>query len=122
MQLTQQTPGEVLHVRKLTEAGIHVGETVLEASFVLTRDRLIEDWPVRTPTDLDPAIADELLALEPEVILIGTGDRLVFPAGEFQYQALRQGVGVEVMDNAAACRTFNVLVAEDRRVVMVIML
>jgi uncharacterized protein len=56
------------------------------------------------------------LALEPELVLLGTGARQIFPAPSFGAQFLRAGIGFEVMDTSAACRTFNVLVGEQRRV------
>ena len=65
-----------------------------------------------TADDLAP-----LLALQPEVILLGTGERQVFPPAAVMAACLRQGVGLEVMTNAAAARTFNVLAGESRRVV-----
>ena len=58
-----------------------------------------------------------ILALDPELVLLGTGPRQIFPAAAFGAQFLRLGIGFEVMDTGAACRTFNVLVAEQRRVV-----
>ena len=57
-----------------------------------------------------------MLALEPELVLLGTGVRQQVPGAEFGAQFLRAGIGFEVMDTGAACRTFNVLVAERRRV------
>ena len=60
-------------------------------------------------------------ALEPELILVGTGARQIFPAPAFAAQFLRAGIGVEIMDTGAACRTYNVLVAEQRRVVALLL-
>ncbi len=57
-----------------------------------------------------------ILALEPEVVLLGTGSRQIFPAASFRARFLSAGIGFEAMDTGAACRTFNVLVAEQRRV------
>jgi uncharacterized protein len=54
-------------------------------------------------------------------VLLGTGPRQIFPAASFRAQFLSAGIGVEVMDTGAACRTFNVLVAEQRRVVALLM-
>lgn len=68
---------------------------------------------------LDPSI---ILSLDPEVVLLGTGQRQIFPAASFRSQFVSAGIGVEVMDTGAACRTFNVLVAERRRVVAVLMM
>jgi uncharacterized protein len=60
--------------------------------------------------------------MEPEVVLLGTGPRQHFPEASFAARFLRANVGFEVMDTGAACRTFNVLVAEQRRVVAVLLL
>ena len=59
----------------------------------------------------------DLLALEPEVVLLGTGATQVFPPAAAMAACLGRGVGLEVMNNAAAARTFNVLASEGRRVV-----
>ena len=65
---------------------------------------------------------DRVLALAPEIILLGTGSRLVFPPRELMLRVQARGVGMEVMDTGAACRTFNVLLAEDRVVVALLLL
>jgi uncharacterized protein len=63
---------------------------------------------------------ERAIALEPEVILLGTGARQHFPAPALLRAMLARGIGLEVMDTAAACRTFNVLASEYRRVVAVL--
>lgn len=78
----------------------------------------IEPGPqVAAADELAARHAAAVLALEPEVVLLGTGPKQLFPASEFGATFLRAGVGFEVMDTGAACRTFNVLVSEQRRVV-----
>jgi uncharacterized protein len=62
------------------------------------------------------------LALEPELVLLGTGARQIFPAASVGAEFLRAGIGFEVMDTSAACRTFNVLVGEQRRVAAMLVL
>jgi len=71
--------------------------------------------------DLTSEHAARILEHAPEVVLIGTGHRQVFPAPAFGAQFLRAGIGFEVMDTGAACRTYNVLVGEQRRVVALLM-
>ncbi len=66
--------------------------------------------------------ATHALALEPELVLLGTGERQIFPAASVGAQFLRAGIGFEVMDTGAACRTFNVLVGEKRRVAALLLL
>jgi uncharacterized protein len=92
-------------------------ETVIvsaSAVFTLPDLRGMNDLP-----GLDPSI---ILSLDPEVVLLGTGQRQIFPAASFRSQFVSAGIGVEIMDSGAACRTFNVLVAERRRVVAVLMM
>jgi uncharacterized protein len=74
-------------------------------------------WPPGSPAAIDAAHLAQLLALDPEVVLIGTGARLVQPAPAALAEARARRIGVEVMDTAAACRTYNVLTSEGRRVV-----
>jgi uncharacterized protein len=72
--------------------------------------------------DLGDSAHARLMSLEPELVLVGTGQHQQFPDASFGARFLRAGVGVEVMDTGAACRTFNVLVSEGRRVVAVLLL
>ena len=85
-------------------------------SLIVAADTLLPDWPVRSVGDLVAAHLDAVLQLEPEVLLLGTGARLSFPPHALHASVNSRGVGFEVMDTAAACRTFNILLAEDRRV------
>ena len=90
----------------------------LTASFIMTPTQLIRNWP---PVSIDQLNADHLEAiaeLQPEVVLIGTGETLVFPDTKLTIQLMEQGIGVEVMDTAAACRTYNVLMNELRKVAL----
>ena len=63
-----------------------------------------------------------MLELEPEIVLLGSGRRLVFPRQEIFGQVLGRNIGLEIMDTAAACRTFNILAAEGRRVAAALIL
>lgn len=117
MQLTLDQPGHDYTLRSADGRSALVNDRRLESSFVLAPDRLIEHWPVGDAKSLEPAQLETLLALQPEVILLGTGERQVFPSAATMAACLSRGVGLEVMTNPAAARTFNVLAAEERRVV-----
>ena len=75
-----------------------------------------------TATALEPAHLDALLALAPELLVLGTGQRQVFPSPAVMAACLTRGIGIEVMDNAAAARTYNVLAGEGRKVVVALLL
>jgi uncharacterized protein len=120
--LLRQDPEGTLFVRRCEAARVVLGDRELSRSFLLAIDRVVEDWPVAAIEALDAAAVETVLALQPEVVLLGTGPRQRFPGAAILALFLTRGVGVEVMDNAAAARTFNVLAAEGRRAVAAFML
>jgi len=122
VQLSHDFPEGYLFFRNCSPDAITIVDRVLTRSFLLAPDRLVENWPVKHAEAFDLAAVDALAALEPEVVLLGTGEKQVFPAREAMAALLRRRIGIEVMTNAAACRTYNLLAGEGRRVVAAIML
>ncbi|OOG56250.1 Mth938-like domain-containing protein [Rhodanobacter sp. C03] len=117
MDLSLDRPEGYLFVRRVGARSVTLIDRELHASFLLAPDQAIEHWPVNTVGALDASHVDNVLALQPELVILGTGERQVFPAAAFVAGFLRKGVGIEVMDNAAAARTYNLLAGEGRRVV-----
>jgi uncharacterized protein len=117
VQLTRENPGFRYTIRAVDAAGVTVDDRRLERSFFLTAETLVEDWAASDPAALEPADLEPLLALKPDVVLLGTGPRLRFPPPAVMAACLARGIGLEAMDNAAAARTFTVLAGEGRRVV-----
>lgn len=117
MQLIQDAPDFEYVLRGADGRSALVNERRLTTSFVVAPDRLVEDWPVRDATALSPADLEPLLALSPELVLIGTGASQAFPPPEAMAACLSRGIGLEAMTNAAAARTYDVLAAEGRKVV-----
>jgi uncharacterized protein len=103
-------------IRQCTGNEIHIADQVLRAPVIVTMERLITDWSPPPVSALTLADLDAAMALEPEVILLGTGPRQQFPPAALLTAVLKRGIGIEIMDTAAACRTFNILAAELRRV------
>lgn len=122
MDLNLELPEGYLFVRRVGEHGVTLIDRELTDSFLLAPDRVVEHWEVREAGALDATHVDALLALQPELVLLGTGTRQTFPAAAFTAGFLRKGIGIEVMDNAAAARTYNLLAGEGRRVVAAFML
>jgi uncharacterized protein len=87
----------------------HSGSLILAASSV-------QRWGVAALELLRPEDFDPVLSLEPEVVLLGTGLRHRFPAARLSAHLAQAGVALEVMDTRAACRTYNILVSDGRRV------
>ena len=87
------------------------------ASLVVAGDRVIADWPAASVEALRADHFAAILELAPEIVLLGTGAALRFPDAALLAPLYRSGIGVEVMDTPAACRTYNILLAEGRNVV-----
>ena len=117
MQLTLENPDHEFFLRAADGTLARVNDRTLARSFVIAPDRLLEDWDVTDAARLGPEALDPMLAMEPAVVLLGTGERQVYPPAAAMAAGLRRGVGIEVMTNAAAARTFNVLASEGRKVV-----
>lgn len=117
MELTLDRPDYEFFLRGADGTMALVNDRRLTRSFVLTPHHLSEDWDVRDIKGLSAADLEPLLVLEPEVLLIGGGGSQMFAPAAVMAACLRRGVGIEVMTNAAAARTFSVLASEERRVV-----
>lgn len=117
MQLNLERPDYSWFLRGADGRHVLVNERALTRSCVVSPDTLVEDWPVTDAAALTLADLDRLLALAPELILLGTGERQVFPPAAVLAACLGRGIGLEVMTNAAAARTYSVLAGEGRRVV-----
>lgn len=122
MKLTDDILAGTNLVRAYAPGEIRVGETVLRRSCLLRADLLVTDWRPQTLRELTAADLDAVLALEPEIVVLGSGTRQQFPEPQLLAKLLSKGVGCEVMDTGAACRTYNVLASEDRRVVAALLL
>jgi uncharacterized protein len=96
---------------------VRVRERILRGNVILTPEQIIEDWPVASIAALDLTALEPALALTPDLIVLGTGQQLRFPPRGLRGQVQARGIGFEVMDTPAACRTYNVLVLEGRKVV-----
>jgi uncharacterized protein len=117
MQLNLERPDYAWFLRGAEGDHALVNERVLRSSFVVSPDTLLEDWPVTDAATLDVAQLEPILAMRPELVLLGTGGRQVFPPPAILAAFLTRGLGIEVMTNAAAARTYSVLAGEGRRVV-----
>lgn len=93
-----------------------------ETSLIVTPAQVIADWVTGGFDSLAISHFEYLLTLKPEIVLLGTGPRLRFPSAPLTRPLGAAHVGLEVMDTNAACRTYNILVAEGRGVVAALLL
>ncbi|MBV5310546.1 Mth938-like domain-containing protein [Chromatium okenii] len=96
--------------------GVVIGKQRYAQGLIVTPTQIIAPWSLQL-ADLTAESIDELLAFAPQIIVLGTGSRQVFPDPILYFAVLERGIGFEVMDTGAACRTYNILVSEGRRVV-----
>jgi uncharacterized protein len=101
---------------------ISVNDDIYRQSLVMTADSILCPWPVSSLQHLSPENLAPIFESKPTVVLLGTGQRQMFPDAKIFALFGEQGIGLEVMDNGALCRTFNILVAEDRDVTAAIIL
>ncbi len=85
-------------------------------NIIVTATETIEGWTDQSIKTLDQSAIDTLLGLDVEVLIIGTGKQQIFPAPSLFAALANRGTGIEVMTTAAACRTYNILLSEDRPV------
>ena len=117
MQLHLERPDYQYFLRGADGDHALVNDRSLRSSFIIAPDTLVEDWPLRDITTLSVADLDQMLALKPELIVLGSGATQAFPPPATLAACLQRGVGLEAMTNSAAARTYNVLAGEGRRVV-----
>ncbi len=116
MKLTLET-SDVNLIRAWEPDAVRVGEKWLRGHLILSSQHIILDWVVSAPGSLQAQDLRPAIDLDPEVILLGTGRRLSLPDIDLMSKLAAQGIGLEIMDTPAACRTYNVLIHEGREVV-----
>jgi len=122
MRFAQDPSSNVNVIRGYGRGELRVNAETFHCPLILDASTIRAEPALGTVGDLGGEHAARILDLQPEVVLLGTGARQVFPAAHFGARFLQAGVGFEVMDTGAACRTFNVLVNEQRRVVALLLL
>jgi uncharacterized protein len=116
MPLAQERPEGLYTIRWVAADSIRIDDAEFRRSLLVLPDHVRPDVPAGSTRDLDDRLIGEILALAPQVLILGTGTRQVFPSQAVMAAFLSRGVGIEVMDNAAAARTYNLLALEGRRV------
>ena len=117
MSLTLDENAAQYQIRAYKPGQIQVNDQVYTRSLIITSQKLMPDW---RPAHISALTKDDLAiikTLHPTILLIGTGTTLQFPPLALYGDLINHGIGVEIMNTSAACRTYNVLTAEERNVV-----
>ncbi len=108
-------------IQRYDRDGVVVNGQIQSIPLILCAVQGPQTWSANSFDNLTQASFDELLPFQPELVIFGSGDRIRFPSPRLLQGLIHKGIGVETMDNGAACRTFNVLAGEGRRVLMALL-
>jgi len=122
IELREDSPSGQYHIRGYKPNEVLINDATYTKSLIVSAHTLIDHWRPINIQDLKATDWESIIALQPKVVLLGTGNNLIFPATEIIAPLIEHKIGYEIMDNAAACRTFTVLMAEDRQVVAALLL
>lgn len=122
MKFTEHRDSNVFAVKHYEPGLVKVNNLKFTQSFFMTHSKTQENWPCDSIEMLSTEFLDELINEKPEVIILGTGETQEFPEPRLFAHCASQGIGLEVMSNDSACRTYNVLTTEDRDVVLALMM
>ena len=112
----ETTPGNEYHIDSYANGVITVNGNAYNNSLVITPTQLLTTWPPEKFTDLATQHIRQIIQLDPEIIILGTGNQLCFPMPELIAEIFENHIGFEVMDTGAACRCYNLLLSEKRNV------
>lgn len=101
---------------------VSINQQVYRRSLLVAPNRPVADWPPQTFSDLAAEHFEQIRQLAPEVVVLGTGSRLQFPRLADTRALIQANIGLEVMDTGAACRTYNLLMQDGRRVVAALLM
>ena len=121
MEFNLEVPQNQFFIRSISEKGIHVHDAFYNSPFIISGQRIVPEWDVKSIDDINEENLQVIFDLQPEVILLGTGETHLFLPPTIQVHFFQRNLGSEVMTTDAACRTFNVLAAEGRHVVAALM-
>jgi uncharacterized protein len=101
---------------------VEINQQRYAQNLIVMADKLILDWPATDFASLSEAHFEQILALKPEVVLLGTGEKHQFLHPKISAPLTHNGISLECMTTAAACRTYNILMSEDRVVAAMLIL
>jgi uncharacterized protein len=116
MKFTLESNANANVIRSYSAEELRIGEHSIRSSCIVMADALLTNWPPTTLDDLQLNHLEPIFELRPELVLLGTGATQRFAPAVIRAAFAGRGIGIESMDLGAACRTFNILVQEDRRV------
>ena len=100
-----------------SEDSFQTNDRIVKSNIIITKDQLIENWLEEGYSCFAMQHLEQVISLQPEIIILGTGKTLTFPNQEIFTYINSKNIGFEVMDTGAACRSYNLLIDEGRNAV-----
>jgi uncharacterized protein len=122
MQFNLDSPHGQNTINNYQPGQITINQIIYKSSVIISPTQLITAWPPQQFAELTPDSFNPVLALNPEIIILGTGATHLFPPPELIVALIEKQIGFEAMNTGAASRTYNVLVSEGRNVVAALLL
>ncbi|MES9934961.1 MAG: Mth938-like domain-containing protein [Sedimenticola sp.] len=122
MKFTETDPSSGYTIKAYSDGKIVIDEKVFTSSLILTPEQVIPDW---RPEHFDSLANDDfkqIVDLKPDLVLLGTGEKHRFPSPPLYQALVNAGIGLETMTTPAACRTYNILMQEGRKVAAALLL
>jgi len=116
MHIQLETGGQANLIRTYASGLITINQDSYTRSLIVLPGKIIENWPPQAFEELAAAHLEVLVSLNPELLILGTGRKQRFPRAELLAPLAAAGIGWEIMDTGAACRTYNILMGEGRNV------
>ncbi len=122
MKLTLANEGDHYIIRAYDSGEVVINEYRHSRSVIVTPKQIIGNWPPQTMEELSPEHFSAMTDLRPQLVILGTGPTQQFPDPALYATLIEHGIGLDVMATPAACRTYNILVAEGRNVAAALLL
>lgn len=122
MKISLAATKQKFAVRAYEKGRLIINEQIYYKNLIIMPEQLIPDWRPQAIEELTAADFDEMLACKPSMIILGTGERQIFPPAALYAEATNAGIGVEIMHTPAACRTYNILMSEGRTIAAALMM
>ena len=116
MDITRDISNSEFAITGYRSGQVLINNAPYSKSLIVCPDKLVTTWDVHQIHQLKPSTLSVMLDLHPEIVLIGTGEKMACPTGEIVAWFAKQKIGLETMNTPAVCRTFGILVSEGRQV------
>ncbi|MCK5902292.1 MAG: Mth938-like domain-containing protein [Cocleimonas sp.] len=117
MRFSEEYNKQQYSITGYNNEAIRVNEKSFNTGFIISPEKVVEDWQPSSYQDFRVDHLPVLFDLNPDIILLGTGVKQIFPPKSLYLALVNAKIGFEIMNTQAACRTYNILLSEDRKVV-----